>query len=207
MANAVHFPKPHDGSMVEERKSPRCPTSASRHHCVLKLGSVILPAMLLDESSSGFGVLVNGLPSISANQRVQLRTNRSWFDCRIVHVTEVVPPKAAGNSAGPEKELFEGDITVITTDCNACEVAGEDDGATKHITADDIKEFMTQGFTVGTEEPWFRLGIRCLGSIAPPAAPATALPGESGSLNPLQWIKSMLKARRKVPSQLPALRQ
>ena len=38
--------------------------------------------MLLDESSGGFSVLVGGLPSISTNQRAQLRSDRGWFDCR-----------------------------------------------------------------------------------------------------------------------------
>ena len=198
--------------------------------CELRLGSVVLPAMLLDESSGGFGVLVGGLPSISANQRAQLRNDRGWFDCRIIYarevvptkavpvmevvptkavpVMEVVPTKAVRNSAGLEKELFErdgtiikkelfkGDITIITTDCNGCEEPVEDDGATKHITADGAMEYITTAdikeFTAGMEGPWFQLGIRCLGRIAPPSEPATSLPVESGGVNPMQWIKSML---------------
>ena len=152
-------------------------------------------------------MLVNGLPSISANQRVQLRTDRDWFNCCIVYVTEVVPPKAICNSAGlVEKGIFEDDITVQTTDCDGCvepvQVVELDMAADiKEFTAADIKEF-----TAGTEGPWFRLGIRCLGRIAPPSALATSRPGESGSLNPMQWIKSMLKARRKAPSPLPTSR-
>jgi hypothetical protein len=137
--------------------------------CELRLGSVVLPAMLLDESSGGFGVLVGGLPSISANQTAQLRNDRGWFDCRIVYAREVVPTKAVPvMGVVPTKHITA-------------------DGAMEYITTADIKEF-----TAGMEGPWFQLGIRCLGRIAPPSEPATSLPVESGGVNPMQWIKSML---------------
>jgi len=95
-----------------------------------------------------------------------------------------------------KKGLFKGDITIIPTDCNGCEEPVEDDGATKHITADGAMEYITtadiEEFTAGMEGPWFRLGIRCLGRIAPPSEPATSLPVESGGVNPMQWIESMV---------------
>jgi hypothetical protein len=128
--------------------------------------------MLLNESSSGFGVLVGGLPSISANQRAKLHNDRGCYDCRIVYAREVVPTAAMCNSADP---------------CAESEDSAEDDVGIRPITAADIKEF-----TAGTEGPWFRLGIRCLGKIAPPSSPPTALPIESGGFHPTQCIKSML---------------
>jgi hypothetical protein len=158
--------------MRNQRKSSRCTIPASRLSCELRLGSVVLPAMLLNESNSGFGVLVGGLPSISANQRAQLRNDRGWFDCRIVHVMEVVPAKAIRDSAGLDEDLEE---------------PVDGDGTAKPITAADIKEF-----TADADGPWFRLGIRCLGRIAPPSAPATSLPVKIGGLHPMQWVKSVV---------------
>jgi len=106
--------------MVEQRKSSRCPVLASRMRCELRLSSLVLPAMLLNESSGGYSVLVRGLPSVSANQKAQLRNDRGWFDCRIIYareveptkaipVMEVEPTKAVRNSAGLEQKLGSSD--------------------------------------------------------------------------------------------------
>jgi hypothetical protein len=108
--------------MLNQRKSSRYPVSVARTRCELRVNSQILPAMLLNESHSGFGVLVGKLPSISRNQRAQLHTDCGWFDCRIVHVMEVVPTKAIPElEAAPArpvrkstwKESFDRNDTVI----------------------------------------------------------------------------------------------
>lgn len=181
--------------MPEKRKSSRCalPTSLSR--CELKLGSVVLPAMLLNKSSGGFGVLVSGLPSISARQRAQLHNDHGWFDCRIIYAKEVVPTPANYNSAELWGEEFEG-------------LAGDDGGAT-HFTVVNREEFTAgskcgglgfggiglahmEEFTARAKGPWFQLGIRCLRKIAAPSEPANSLPVEEGGFHPSQWIKTVL---------------
>jgi hypothetical protein len=127
--------------------------------------------MLLNESQKGFGVLVGGMPSISANQRARLRNYRGLFECQIVYVMEVLPKTTAiYRAAGVYQEI---------------EDSAQDDDGTTHITAYDIDKF-----TADTKGPWFRLGIRWLREINPALAPAAPLPIESGRLNPMQWIKN-----------------
>lgn len=158
--------------MPNQRKSSRHPVLASRSRCELRLGSLLVPAMLVDESTDGCGVLVGGLPRISANQRAQFRNDRGWYDCRIIHAMEVASTQAISESVVP---------------CAEIQYLAEDDASTKYITAADIKDFMA-----GTEGPWFRLGLRVLGRIAPPSEPAASLPVVSSGVNPMQWIKSAL---------------
>jgi hypothetical protein len=126
--------------------------------------------MLLNESHDGFGVLVAGLPSVPTNQKIQFHTNRGWFECRIVHAEEVVPTKAIGEPSAEEQQ------------------SAEDDELAK-ISAADIR-----AFTADSEGPWYRLGIRCLRQIAPPAEPAASPPLAGRILNPAQWLKSITAA-------------
>jgi hypothetical protein len=151
-----------------QRKSPRIPVASPRPICQLKLGSAVLPAMLLDESKGGFAVLVGESPGISANQRAQLCTNRGWFNCRIVHVKKVVPTQIITGPSGSEEDS-----------------AGEDGAA--RITPADIGRFPN-----GVQGPWLRLGIRRLRRIAPSTCPADALPIGVRRLNPLRWIGRIL---------------
>jgi hypothetical protein len=159
--------------MPNDRKSSRLPTSTERVPCELMLGSVVLPAMLLNESQKGFGVLVGGIPSISNNQRAHLHNYRGWFDCQIVYVLEVLPRTTAiYKAAGVYDEVEESD---------------EDYDDTKRITAYDI-----DNFTADTKGPWFRLGIRWLREIDPVSASAAPLPSASSCFNPIQWIKTVI---------------
>jgi hypothetical protein len=57
----------------------------------------------------------------------------------------------------------------------------------KDITVADV-----QKFTAGMEGPWFRLGIRCFGKIAPPSEPVSALPVAGDHAGPTQWVKNVL---------------
>jgi hypothetical protein len=157
------------GSMQNQRNSNRSVAARERSRCELMLGSTLLPAMLLNESQGGFAVLVGGVPSISANQKIKLRCQRGWFDARIVHTGEVVPTKAiAEASVFEEEEAVEGDEIM-------------------KITAADISEFTAAG-----QGPWFRLGIRCIRQTAPPTDQTAGLPVVGGTINPMEWIKRLL---------------
>jgi hypothetical protein len=158
--------------MPEQRKSSRRAILASRMHCELKLGSLLLPAVLLNESHDGFGVLVGGPPNIFTSRRAQFHYDCDWFDCRIVHTVEVASKQAICHPS-VLGETFE-DLD-------------ENEVSTKYITAADIEEFMA-----GKEGPWFRLGMRRLGRIAPPPEPAASRPVAHVGINPSQWIKSVL---------------
>lgn len=159
--------------MREYRKSNRRPTSTATLHCELMLESLVLPALLLNESKKGFGVLVSGMPRIAPNQRAQLHNYRGWFDCQIVYAMEVVPAtRAIYTAAG----VFD-EVGYLNEDENSEEET--------RITAYDIDKF-----TASTKGPWFRLGIHWLHQIKSGLTPATALPIEGG-FNPIEWIKGM----------------
>jgi hypothetical protein len=160
--------------MRDYRKSCRRATSVATFHCELMLGSLVLPAMLLNESKKGFGVLVSGMPSIAPNQRAQLHNYRGWFDCQIVYAMEVVPTtRAIYTAAGVYDEVGSLD-------------ADDDDREEVRITAYDIDKF-----TASTKGPWFRLGIRWVHQLKSGLTPATALPIEGG-FSPMQWLKSAI---------------
>jgi hypothetical protein len=159
--------------MRDHRKSERRATSTSRMPCELILGSAVLPAMLLNESAKGVGVLVSGMPNIAVGQKARLHTYRGWFECQIVYAMEVVPTTTAiYRAAGVYDEVKP-----------PAEEEDGDDAA--HVTAYDIDRF-----TGSTEGPWFRLGIRCRHEVK--AAPAAAIPVEIRSLHLVQSIKTML---------------
>jgi len=134
--------------MIEDRKSSRKPLLAARIHGELRYGASVRPALLLNESSDGFGVLVGGLPAVSANQKVQLRTDCGWFQCRVIHVAQVAPsrifpdadleyePVPVGDPmVGMKKdilkhddtlirkELFQGDGTIVRNDLYQGDIA------------------------------------------------------------------------------------
>jgi hypothetical protein len=155
--------------MRDYRKSLRHATPASCAWCELTLENVVLPALLLNESRKGFGVLVAGMPLISVNQSAQLDSYLGCFDCQIAYVMEVLP-----KSAGIYKAAGVG------------ESVAEEGEEVPHITAYDIDKF-----TAITKGPWFRLGIRCLHKIAS-AAPPDQPPTKSSSRSLTQSIKHML---------------
>jgi hypothetical protein len=158
--------------MRDHRKSSRHATSAASLRCELILGPIVLPAMLLNESAKGFGVLVGGMPSIAPNQSAHLHNYRGWFDCQIVYAMEVIPATTAIYKAVGVGEEFK-------------DVAEEDEDGPTHITAYDIDKFVAR-----TTGPWFRLGIRSLHELRSSASPAS-VPVECGSLGLLQSLKSL----------------
>jgi hypothetical protein len=150
------------------RSSPRT-TSTSGLRCELILGSTVLPALLLNESEKGFGVLVSGTSYISAHRKAQLVNGQRLFDCEIVYAMEVVPASRAIYAAAGVNETLH---------------SSAEDGR-RHITAWDIDRF-----TASTHGPWFRLGIGCLHEVRSSAASAS-LPVDCGPPNLLQSIAGM----------------
>jgi hypothetical protein len=155
------------------RSSPRStPTSGLR--CELILESTVLPAMLLNESENGFGVLVSGTSFISAHRKAQLLNCHRLFDCEVVYAMEVVPATRAIYTAAGVKEPFH----------DFGEHGGG--GGAKHVTAEDIDQF-----TASTKGPWLRLGIRCLHEVRSSAASAAAIPVQNGGPGLLQSIAGL----------------
>jgi hypothetical protein len=160
--------------MRDYRKSDRLAPSTSAMHCELIFGSVVLPALLLNESAKGFGVLASGMPHITASQTAQLHTYRGWFDCQIVYAMEVMPKTSAIYKAAGV-----GGIHLDTG-----EEVDEDGEAESHIAAYDIDKF-----TSSTQGPWFRLGIRSVRKLRVVSPEDTASSREGGRL--VRWIKRL----------------
>jgi hypothetical protein len=159
--------------MRDGRKSSRRPTATSCVRCELQLGAETLSALLLNESRTGFGVLVAGMPNIATHQRARIHNYRGWFDCQIVYAMEVLPK-----------------TTAIYRAAGVYDVAEESDEAEENETQSHITAYDIDKFTKTTTGPWFRLGIRWLRQIDPSSV--SAAPVASGSLNPMEWIKNAL---------------
>jgi hypothetical protein len=89
-----------------ERKACRQKLPPQRRRCQLKLGANVLPALILDISERGFGLLINGQHDLAVGQKVHLHTERGWFMIRLVHVAEVVPPKGAATDPSDCSQWF-----------------------------------------------------------------------------------------------------
>ncbi len=98
--------------MKEQRKNPRRVPAKPTFACDLKLGSQVLPCLVLDESPGGWAMLVTGLPEVLQNQAVAVRDERGWYTARVVHSRPVL---ASAFLASEE----------ITTDENELARAGE----------------------------------------------------------------------------------
>jgi hypothetical protein len=61
----------------------------------VQVGSNVLPALLLDESENGFGVLIDRLDGLQSGKKIKLHTNYGWFTVRIVYINEIARPKDA----------------------------------------------------------------------------------------------------------------
>jgi hypothetical protein len=77
----------------EDRKSNRWKVPKDRQSCELKIGSKVFSASLVNESTEGFALLVDGLNNLKIGQKVEIHTYQGWCTVRIVHLNEVAPPK------------------------------------------------------------------------------------------------------------------
>ncbi len=82
-----------DDSARDRRTAFRCPVVAARSPCTLQVGESQLPARLLDESTGGFGVLVENPPALSVGQAARLLTDSGWFEVRVTHIAEAAAPE------------------------------------------------------------------------------------------------------------------
>jgi hypothetical protein len=82
----------------DERRSHRHVVPQARQPCEVKIGANVLSASLLNESESGFAVLVNRLDGLKIGQKVQLYTKPKWITVRVVHIEQVARPKDASPS-------------------------------------------------------------------------------------------------------------
>jgi hypothetical protein len=79
----------------EERKSVRVLVPQARRACQLKVGSSVLPALMVDRSASGFAVLIDCLDGLKAGKKVELNTDAGHFKVRIVYINKAARPKDA----------------------------------------------------------------------------------------------------------------
>ena len=80
---------------IDDRRSCRRTVPQVRQSCELKVGSNVLSASVVNESKTGFSVLIDRLDGLKAGKKVELHTNMGRFTVQIVCINKVVPPKNA----------------------------------------------------------------------------------------------------------------
>ena len=68
-----------------------------RQSCELKVGANVLSASVVNESKTGFSVLIDRLDGLKAGKKVKLHTNMGWFTVQIVYINKVTPPRNAAS--------------------------------------------------------------------------------------------------------------
>ena len=76
----------------DSRRCSRNRVPQERQLCELKVGPKRMPAVLLNESPSGFAVLLDSVDGLAPRNRGELHTDRGWFKVRIVYVNKAVGP-------------------------------------------------------------------------------------------------------------------
>jgi hypothetical protein len=79
----------------DQRRTFRCAVTDARQSCQLKVGSQVFSATLQDESAGGFSVLVDRSTGLQIDQTAELHVNAGWFEIKVVHVMEALPPEGA----------------------------------------------------------------------------------------------------------------
>lgn len=77
---------------VNDRALPRHPVPPTRQSCQLRIEASVVPALLENESDSGFAVMVDRLYGLEVGKRIELRTDEGWLPLQIVYVQEVAKP-------------------------------------------------------------------------------------------------------------------
>ncbi len=83
----------------EDRKSVRNQVPQARQSCELKVGADVAPALLVDESSGGFAILIDRLEGLKSGKRAKLHTDTGWFEVRIVYVRKAAPPPGSASKS------------------------------------------------------------------------------------------------------------
>ncbi len=92
MAEAAVVPRKPGAARQEDRKSPRYPVPEARQACELRVGADLLPALLIDESSGGFAILISDLEGLKPGKRIRLHTDMGWYKVRVVYVNRAAHP-------------------------------------------------------------------------------------------------------------------
>jgi hypothetical protein len=82
-------------SSIDDRKSHRYTVPQEHRSCELKVGGNVLSAALVNESKTGFAVLIDRLDGLEVGEKVELNTDMGRFTVQIVYVSEVAPPEYA----------------------------------------------------------------------------------------------------------------
>ncbi len=72
--------------LLARRKSFRCPLADADFDSELRIDQERYPVAVVDESSGGFGVLVEGAPPLRPDDSAWLRHRSGWSEVRVVHV-------------------------------------------------------------------------------------------------------------------------
>jgi hypothetical protein len=75
----------------EQRKAERYTPPSSKQICEMRIGGIRVPAKLVNESATGFGVIIDHLMGLKKRQKVELKTPMGWVRTRVVYITEVDP--------------------------------------------------------------------------------------------------------------------
>jgi hypothetical protein len=76
-----------DPMTSDRRHSHRFPTPDDRKEATLQVGDDSFPARLVDQSSTGFAVLVDAHPGVYEGEAVWLRADGVWSKARVARVT------------------------------------------------------------------------------------------------------------------------
>lgn len=79
-------------TISNQRESYRCPVADSRQNCILQVGEEQYSGRLMDESASGFSVLLEKKPHLEIKQTAQLQTDGGCFNVRVMYLAEASPP-------------------------------------------------------------------------------------------------------------------
>jgi hypothetical protein len=71
------------------RKSDRVRVRRVLQPCELRVGDNILPAALMNESRTGFGVLLDTREDVEIGGKVELRTEAGWVTGEVVYIKQV----------------------------------------------------------------------------------------------------------------------
>jgi hypothetical protein len=74
-----------------ERRAPRIPVPQVHQPCELKTQANIFGAALINESDTGFAVLIDRLDGLDIGVEVELHTDTEWMAVEIVYIKKVIP--------------------------------------------------------------------------------------------------------------------
>jgi len=91
--------------LLARRKSFRCPEPGAKFDSELRIAQDCYPVAVVDESSSGFGVVVEGAVPLKPDDSAWLRHRAGWSEVRVVHVSPEFSEDEApeGQEASPRK--------------------------------------------------------------------------------------------------------